>query len=149
MSGVVCVVDRSSLGKSSLTVDSEGYGAYCFTPLGYSEPDTTPRTTTARSSFVHGDLATQSVLDTTDMVWEVLIQGNTSAQLDSRIEDLRQALCLQLNYAITRTVDGVVKTFSASPATMTRTAPVRKGDVSAHVAAYTISIPVYPIAGVL
>lgn len=149
MSGITCVVDRSSLSKSTLTVDSDGYSAYCFTPLGYSEPDTTPRTTTVRSSFVHGDLATQSVLDTTDLVWEVLIQGNTSAQLDSRTEDLRQALCLQLHYTITRTIDGVVKTFSASPAAMTRTAPVRKGDVYAHVATYTISIPVYPIAGAL
>lgn len=149
MSGITCTIDRSSLGKSTLTVDSDGYGAYCFTPLGYTEPDTSPRTTTVRSSFVHGDLATMSVLDTTDMVWEVLIQGNTSAQLDTRTEDLRQALCRQLDYTITRTVDGVVKTFTASPATMTRTAPVRKGDVAVHVATYTISIPVYPIPGTL
>jgi hypothetical protein len=146
---ITLAVARASLQKNTLTIDSAGFGAYCLTPLGYTEPDTTPRTTTARSSFVHGDLATQSVLDTTDMVLEVLVQGSTSAQLETRTDDLREALCRQLNYTITRTVDGVVKTFSADPATMTRTAPVRKGDVYAHVAAYTVSIPVYPIAGAL
>jgi hypothetical protein len=144
---ITLVVDRASLSKSTLTIDSEGFGAYCLTPAGYVEPDTTPRTVTVRSAFVHGDLATQSVLDTTDLVLEVLVQGSTSAQLETRAEDLREALCRQLSFTITRTIDGVVKTFSASPATMIRTAAVRKGDVYAHVATYTVSIPVYPIAG--
>lgn len=146
---ITLTVDRTSLGLADMVIDSDGFGAYCITPLGYTEPETTPRTTTARSSFVHGDLAVQSVLDTTDMVLEVMVQGTTSAQLETRTDALRQALCQQLDYTITRTLDGVVRTYSASPATMVRTAPVRKGDVYAHVATYTISIPAYPIAGTL
>lgn len=141
-------VDRTSLGMGVLTIESAGYGNYCLTPGGYTEPETTPRLSTARSPFVHGDLVTGSVLDSTGMVLEVFVQGNSVSHVEALADSLRDAMCLQLSYTITRDLDGVVRTYTASPAGMTRTAPVRKGDVMAAEATYTLTIPVYPIPGV-
>lgn len=140
-------VDRSSLSLSDLSIDDEGFSSYAITPEGYSEPEVSPRVTTARSRYVIGELVTGYTLNTSTLLLEVWVQGTTTAVLETRCDALKRAFSRQASYSVTRTLDGQSKTWRCQPAGVTRTGPVIKGEVNNYEATYRISIPVYPIEG--
>lgn len=75
------------------------------------------------------------------------MQGTSSTNLATLIDDLDEAL-FQFSYSVTVSVDGVSRTWLASPASWGIAGGlVNQGNAAAFCEVLTITIPVYPIPG--
>lgn len=147
MSTVTVSIDRSSLpGALSPLVIADDGATYQIGQDGLGRPARSWRTTNMPDSAdVHGSEPIAAVLEQTSIPLEVIVKAASSAALNTAVEALFDALS-QFTYKVTVTVDGVAKTWSASPAPIAPKAPTGPSQVAQFFEVFTVTVPVYPIA---
>jgi hypothetical protein len=140
-------IDRSGLSLAALVIDTEGFGTYYVDKAGLGRVGVSRRETLATASpFVHGQLRTAVVREESPLSLTLRVQSASSAGLDTAVSALEDALS-QFVYRVTVTLDGVVKTWTAHPATWNSTdGLVAFERVMSFHEDLSISIPVYPVA---
>jgi len=142
-------IDRSSLSLSDLVID-EALNATYVLLLGsrLRRPAVTWRKTAAPNSVdVHGTEFIAAVKENTDYPFRVMVQANTTADLDAAIDELDEALS-QFAYPVTVDLGGVLKVWAASPAPWAPESDLAEAQaVAAFFEVLTVTIPVYPIPG--
>jgi hypothetical protein len=141
-------IGRTSLSLSALSVADDIAGTYVLRKDGLGRPGVTWRLTPMPNSVdVHGAEYIAAVKDETTLVLGVIIQSDSSADLDTAINALLDAVS-QFSYTVTVTVDGVGKVWTAAPASWAFDGGyVNDAMVLQHVNMVTLTIPVYPIPG--
>lgn len=145
MSTVSVSIDRSSLSLAAL-VATDNDATYRIAMDGLGEPGITWRKTSMPDSQdTHGTEYVSAVKEQTSIPLSVIVMAASSAALKTARDALFDALS-QFTYMVTVTVDGVAETWDAGPADWSRSTTVQPGQVAQFFAAYTITIPVYPIS---
>ena len=147
MSTVTVALDRTSLPGSlaPLAITDDG-ATYQIGQDGLGRPGRTWRMgSMPDSQDVHGTEYVSAVLEQTSVPLEVIVKAASSAALDAAVDALFDALS-QFAYTVTVTVDGVAKSWSASPAMVTPKAPTGPAQVAQFFEVFTITIPVYPVS---
>lgn len=145
MSTVTVSIDRTSLSLSALSITDDG-ATYQISQDGLSRPGVTWRMAAVpNSADTHGTEYVAAAKEQTSIPLEVIVKAASSAALNTAVEALLDALS-QFSFDVTVTVDGVAKTWAASPASWAPKAAAGPAQVAQHFEVLTVSIPVYPIA---
>ena len=141
MSTISVSIDRTSLGKAPLVVSDDGT-VYRFTDQGFGYVVQSIRTTSMPDSAdVDGTEVLTFAREATGLPLEFYIFGATTADVAAGLAEWEEAL-YRLDYPVTRTEDGVSKTWSGGPAALT---PVRSnvdsGVLAAHFDTFAVTIP--------
>lgn len=140
-------IDRSSLSLADLVIDEAMDGTYVLL-LGsrLRRPGTIWRKSAMPdSNDVHGTEFLTAVKEQADIPLKVMVQADTSAALDTAIDELDDALS-QFTYPVTVDLDGVEKVWDASPAPWSPDDLEEYQAVLQHFDVLTVTLPVYPIA---
>lgn len=141
MSAVSVSIDRASLSKAPLVISDDG-ATYRFTDGGVGHVVQSVRTTTMLDSAdVDGSEVLTFAREATGLPLEFYVQGATTAEVYAAMTEVEEAL-YRLDYPVTRTVDGVAKTWGGGPCALV---PVRSSvDASvlaAHFETFAVTIP--------
>jgi hypothetical protein len=139
-------IDRSSLSLSPLVIDTDGFSTYYVDAKGLGRVGKTPRETFATDSpYINGRTRTAVVLEESALPLGVRVQASSSSALNTAVTALEDALW-QFVYTVTVTVDGVVKVWTAYPATIQSADGLLAFErVTSFHEDLSISIPVYPV----
>lgn len=139
-------IDRTSLSKADLVISDVGgsvAGATVrLTEGGVGNVVQSVRVTTAPDSVnVDGSEIIAFSRAATALPLEFDIYADTSADVAAAVVELEEAF-YRLDYPVTRTVDGVAKTWSGGPcALVPKAGSVDSGDLAAHIETFTVTIP--------
>jgi hypothetical protein len=141
------VIDRTALSLSPLTIDTDGFSTYAVDARGLGRVGKTPRETFATDSpYINGRTRTSVVLEESALPLGIRVQASSSSALNTAVTALEDALW-QFVYTVTVTLDGVVKVWTAYPATIQSVDGLLAFEraTSFH-EDLSISIPVYPVS---
>lgn len=142
MSIVSASIDRTGMVDPTPLVISDDGAVYRLTENGMGHVVQSVRTTMMPDSAdVDGSEPIAFSREATGLALEFHIIGASTAAVEAARTALEDAL-YRLDYPVTRTVDGVSKTWSGAPCALT---PVRSvvdsGVVAAHFETYAVTIP--------
>lgn len=138
-------IDRTSLSLSPLVIDTAAASTYRLGDGGLSRPVMTPRETKApESRYYAGSELLAVTREQTALHLGVIIQAASSAALNTAVQALDDALW-QFAYDVTVTVDGVVKVWHCTPATLgTASGLVEASHVEQFFDVFSIDLPCKP-----
>lgn len=141
MSTASVTIDRTSLAEADLVISDDG-AVYRFTEDGVGHVIQSVRMTMAPDSIhVDGSEVVGFARESTGLALEFHVIGTSSSDLATKVAALEEAL-YRLDYPVTRTVDGVSKTWSGGPCALAPTrAVVDSGVLAQHFETYTVTIP--------
>lgn len=134
-------IDRTSLGKAALVIADDG-ATYRFTEDGVGYVVQSVRTTKAPDSInVDGSEIVAFARESTGLPLEFHVIGASSAAVAAAVAELEEAF-YRLDYPVTRSVDGVSRTWSGGPcALVPKRGSTDSGVVAAHFDTFTVTIP--------
>lgn len=143
MSAASVSIDRTGMsGSPAPLVISDDGSVFRFTEDGVGYVVQSVRVTTMPDSAdVDGSEIVAFAREATSLALEFHIIGATASALDASIAEMEAAL-FRLGYPVTRTVDGISKTYDAGPCALVPSrAAVDSGVLAQHFDTFKVTIP--------
>jgi hypothetical protein len=136
-------IDRSDMsGSPAPLVISDDGAVYRFTQDGLGYVVQSVRTTFMPDSIdVDGSEPLAFAREATSLALEFYVIGTSTADLAAKVADMEDAL-YRLSYPVTRTVDGVAKTYAGAPcALIPKRGSLDSGVQAAYFDTFSVVIP--------